>query len=122
MDVWDREMDVLKKTLTRKQLNSYFIQKNCMGITKQMHDAWNKLEAKGLTSELDSAKECAKTYMFFAEKMKIEDLYKNHDDTRKRALSELNKQMPTMVRMLEAIDKRKRVDEKMKQVDKQYMW
>ncbi len=53
------------------------------------------------------------------------DLYRYYGTSKKKHLAELNKQMPKIILMLDAIDKKKRLVEKEKEkgtVSKEFVW
>lgn len=62
---------------------------------------------------------------YFYERQKIMDLYRYYGTSKKKHLAELNKQMPKIILMLDAIDKKKRLVEKEKEkgtVSKEFVW
>lgn len=122
LDVWDREMELLKNTLTSNQLNQFFVHKHGVKVGQILTEAWNRLEQQGLTTELDSVKDRTMAYYYYLEQLKIEDVYRRKDDLRRKALRELNKQKPLMVKMLDAIDKRKQVNAHMRERGNDFVW
>ncbi len=122
IDVWNREMDVIKKTFTKKQLDKYFTLKNGKKVTQILHNTWNKLSDAGLTAELDSTREWSRAYLYYTEQLKMMDLYKNHRNVREKALADLARHMPQMVRMYDAMEKKKRIESRKKEMRKEYVW
>lgn len=121
-DVWGQEMKVIESTLTTEQLNRFFTLKNGAVVSQKTHKAWNQLKAAGLTEELDSASEYPRAFLYYLEQQKITDLYKKNNSLRNRNLSELSKQMPLAVKMLDALEKKKRNEAKPKEVSKDIVW
>lgn len=122
VNLWSDEMDILKKTLDRHQLRSFFITKNAAKVTKEFDKAWAKLVHSGLTEQLDSVKDARDALNYLFSKQMIKDLYRYNGNLQKKNLAELDKSRPKMIRMLEAIDKRERIEEKTKAISKEYIW
>ncbi len=125
LNVWNEEMEVLKKTLSKKQLYIFFRNKNSSKITAEADLAWKRICEAGLSEQLDSVKEMNLAISYFYERQKIMDLYRYYGTSKKKHLAELNKQMPKIVLMLDAIDKKKRLVEKEKEkgtVSKEFVW
>ena len=123
-NVWNEEMEILKTTLDKKQLHSFFVNKNATKVTDEFNKAWKKLEEAGLTEQLDSAKDAnyAVNYMF--NRQMIKDLYRGYGTPQKKNLVELDKNMPKMISMLNGIDKKARIKEEEKNhtVGKEFIW
>lgn len=122
LNVWNREMQVLKKTMTAKQLSSFFYQKNGVAVGGMLKEAWSRLQSAGLTEELDSARECARACLYYHEYLKICDLYKHDAMLRKRNLAELANHMPLMVRMDNALTKQERGSGRRRSTKNEYVW
>lgn len=121
-NVWKQEMNVLRNTLTEKQLERFFSLKNGTKVGKKLKEEWARLTEAGLAAELDSVKDRAKAGRYYHLQQQIMDLYKYDNNTRKRHLAELSKQMPLWVKLIDAQDKQKRVDASKKTVSKDYAW
>lgn len=125
MNVWNEEMEILTKTLTKEQLDRFFRDKNARSVTKEMQAGWKRLTDAGLAEQLDSVNDMARAYFYFHERQKIKDLYKYNGTAQRKHLAELNKSMPTMVRMLDGLDKKARLEENErnnKTVGKEFVW
>lgn len=121
-DVWGQEMKVLENALTTEQLNIFFTLKNGAVVSQKTQKAWSQLKKAGLTEQLDSVTEYGKAFLYYSEQQKITDLYKKNNSLRNRNLAELSKQMPLAIKMLDALSKQKRREEKTKNVSKEYVW
>ena len=122
-DVWGQEMKVIENTLTIEQLNRFFILKNGALVSQKTRKAWNRLQEAGLTEELDSAAEYPRAFLYYSEQQKIMDLYKKNNNLRKKNLTELSRQMPLAVKMLDALEKQqKRNETRQQEVSKEYVW
>lgn len=122
VNVWNEEMDVLKKTLTEKQIRTFFILKNAKKVTQKVRDTWSKLKDADLTNNLDSVSDCARAYMYYHEQQKIMDIHKYYGTPRKKNLAELDKRMPLIIKMYNALEKKKRAAESQKVVEKDFVW
>ena len=125
LDVWKEEMDILKKSLSKEQLDRFFRDKNARSVTKEMHDGWKRLVDAGLAEQLDSVNDMARAYYYFQERQKIRDLYKYNGTAQRKYLAELNKTMPLMIMMLDGLDKKARLEEDEKNnktVGKEFVW
>lgn len=121
-NVWKQEMKALRSTMTEKQLECFFALKNGSRIGKKLKEDWIKLTEAGQTSDLDSISDRAKASRYYMSQYKIMDLYKYENSVRKKQLEELSKQMPLWVKKVDALEKRKRIDERKKEVSKDYVW
>lgn len=125
LNVWNEEMEILTKTLTKEQLDRFFRDKNARSVTKEMQTGWKRLTDAGFAEQLDSVNDMARAYFYFHERQKIKDLYKYNGTAQRKHLAELNKSMPTMVRMLDGLDKKARLEENErnnKTVGKEFVW
>ena len=125
LNVWNEEMEILTKTLTKEQLDRFFHDKNARSVTKEIHAGWKRLVDAGLAEQLDSVNDVARAYYYFQDRQKIRDLYKYNGTAQRKYLAELNKNMPTMIRMLDGLDKKARLDneeKKNKTVGKEFVW
>ena len=125
LNVWNEEMEILTKTLTKEQLDRFFRDKNARSVTKEMQAGWKRLTDAGLAEQLDSVNDMARAYFYFHERQKIKDLYKYNGTAQRKHLAELNKSMPTMIRMLDGLDKKARIEENErnnKTVGKEFVW
>lgn len=127
-NVWNDEMNLLRKTLTPAQLDNFFFSKNGMAVNKDFKDGWSKLAAAGLTQQLDSAKDIPQALTYFYKRRQIKDLFRYYGTSQKKYLAELDKNKPTMIQMLAALEKREREAanrkqrEKNKTVGKEFSW
>lgn len=122
VNLWNEEMEILKKTLDKGQLWSFFRRKNAKKIWDEFDKAWDKLEKAGLTEQLDSAKDAKEAIKYMHSRQMIKDLYRSYGTSQKKYLAELDKSKPKMMRMLDGIDKKARVEEKKKTVGKEFVW
>ena len=124
VNVWNEEMDVLKKTLDKKQLRSFFVNKNSGIVTLEFNRAWKKLKEAGLTEQLDSAKDANDAINYMFNRQMIKDLYRSYGTPQKKYLAELDKNKPKMMSMLEGLEKKARMkeEEKTKTVSKEFVW
>lgn len=122
VNLWNEEMEILKKTLDKGQLWSFFRRKNAKKIWDEFDKAWDKLEKAGLTEQLDSAKDAKEAIKYMHSRQMIKDLYRSYGTSQKKYLAELDKSKPKMMRMLDGIDKKARVEEKRKTVGKEFVW
>lgn len=122
VNLWNEEMEILKKTLDKGQLRSFFVRKNATKVNDEFDKAWAKLEEAGLTEQLDSAKDAKDAMNYMFSRQMIKDLYRSYGTSQKKYLAELDKSKPKMIRMLEGIDKKARIEEKQKTVGKEFIW
>lgn len=122
VNLWNEEMEILKKTLDKGQLWSFFRRKNAKKIWDEFDKAWDKLEKAGLTEQLDSAKDAKEAIKYMHSRQMIKDLYRSYGTSQKKYLAELDKSKPKMMRMLDGIDKKARAEEKRKTVGKEFVW
>lgn len=122
VNLWNEEMEILKKTLDKGQLRSFFVRKNATKVNDEFDKAWAKLEEAGLTEQLDSAKDAKDAMNYMFSRQMIKDLYRSYGTSQKKYLAELDKSKPKLIRMLEGIDKKARIEEKQKTVGKEFIW
>lgn len=122
VNLWNEEMEILKKTLDKGQLWSFFRRKNAKKIWDEFDKAWDKLKEADLTEQLDSAKDAKEAIKYMHSRQMIKDLYRGYGTPQKKYLAELDKSKPKMMRMLDGIDKKARVEEKRKTVGKEFVW
>jgi hypothetical protein len=123
LDVWDMEMRVLTKVLSTKQLDKFFYIKYSSEVNRKVDNCWKRLAEAGLAEELDSTQEVVKARMYYSLQHKISDIFRNNVTARQTNLSELGKEMPQMVRLFEALDKRKKTKiENEKILGKEFVW
>ena len=122
INLWNEEMDILKKTLDKGQLRSFFARKNDAKVTDEFEKAWMKLKKADLTEQLDSAKDAKDAINYIQNRQMIKDLYRYYGTPQKKYLAELDKSKPKMMKMLEGIDKKARVEEKKKTVGREFIW
>lgn len=125
LNVWNEEMDLLRKTLDKKQLDTFFTIKNGIIVSREARQAWKRICDAGLESEVDSAKEMNLAISYYHERQKIKDIYRYYGTPQKKYLAELSRQMPLIVRMVDALDKKARMEEDEKKngtLGKEYVW
>lgn len=125
LNVWNEEMDLLRKTLDKKQLDRFFTIKNGIIVSREARQAWKRICDAGLESEVDSAKEMNLAISYYHERQKIKDIYRYYGTPQKKYLAELSRQMPLIVRMVDALDKKARMEEDEKKngtIGKEYVW
>ena len=122
VNLWNEEMKVLRKTLDKGQLWSFFRRKNYLKVLDEFDKAWDKLKKADLTEQLDSAKDAKEAIKYMHSRQMIKDLYRGYGTSQNKYLAELDKSKPKMMRMLDGIDKKARVEEKRKTVGKEFVW
>lgn len=122
INLWNEEMDILKKTLDKGQLYSFFKIKNTVKVTNEFNKSWEKLQKAGLTEQLDSAKDAKEAISYMFSRQMIKDLYRGYGTPQKKYLAELDKSKPKMISILEGIDKKAKIGEKKKSVNKEFIW
>lgn len=126
LNVWNREMEVLRKTLTPDQLTYFFVIKNLDKVSAEIDNGWKKLTNAGLTENLDSVKEFPLAFRYYQEYYKIKDLYRYYGTSQKKHIAELEKRKPAMVQLLATLDKNTREQEKNKHktktIGKEFVW
>ena len=125
LNVWNEEINLLRGTLSNIQLSIYFYNKNAQAAKKDVEAGWNRLEKADLTEDLDSIKEKVEALKYYQELRKIKDIYRYYGTSQKKYLAELNKRMPKVVLMLDALDKKARIVEERKKngtIGKEFAW
>ena len=126
LNVWNWEMEVLRKTLTPDQLTYFFVIKNLDKVSAEIDNGWKKLADAGLTEQLDSIKEFPLAFRYYQEYYKIKDLYRYYGTSQKKHIAELEKRKPAMVQLLVTLDKNTREQEnnkhKTKTIGKEFVW
>lgn len=126
LNVWNEEMDVLRKSLTSKQLTYFFVIKNLDKVSADIDNGWKKLVNAGLSAQLDSAKEFPLAFKYYQEWYKIKDMYRYYGTSQKKYIAELEKHKPAMVQMIATLDKNEREQKKNKQktktIGKEFVW
>lgn len=110
INIWNEEMDFLQKVFKKKQLEVFFELKNLELINNDLRTAWNKLQVANLDIELDSVVDCSQAYVYYVKKNMIENLYKYQNELRVNNLDELRKHRPYMLRLLEGLESKKRMN------------
>lgn len=121
-NVWNEEMEILKKTLTTKQLSFFFQKKYSKKTNYMVEVGWQKIVDAGLDAQLDKDKERTKAYIYYQEQQRISDLYRYKETQRKRNLVELDKNKPNMIRILETLENQKKQLKQNKNVGKDFVW
>lgn len=128
VNVWNEEMDVLRKTLTNIQLTNFFFDKNGGSVTKEIKSGWQKLVDAGLAEKLDSVKDVNLAFTYYHKRQKIKDIFRYYGTSQKKYLAELDKHKPPMVQMLANLEKKEREAarakkrESNKTVGKEFVW
>ena len=125
LNVWDEEMELLKKKLSTKQYNLFFSIKNRRTVDAELRDAWDRIVEAGLESQLDSAKDVALAHSYLNERQKLKTIYRYRPVAQKKQLDEQRKHRPLMIRMLDALDKKEALnndEEKKKAIAKEFVW
>lgn len=126
LNVWNWEMEVLRKALTPDQLTYFFVIKNLDKVSAEIDNGWKKLADAGLTEQLDSIKEFPLAFRYYQEYYKIKDLYRYYGTSQKKHIAELEKRKPAMVQLLATLDKNTREQEKNKHktktIGKEFVW
>ena len=125
LDLWDEEMAVLTQTLSSRQIDKLFYARHYPEIAREVNDGWKRLEKAGLTEQLDSTQEIIKARMYYSLRHKINDIYRGNRTARRQNLAEIAKQMPQMVRMVDALDRKEKMikeEENNKTIGKEFVW
>lgn len=110
-NVWNEDIEVLEESLSSEQLDRFFMFKYAMSITHTLYSGWKKIVDAGLSGYLDNTADVNKAYRYYLEQKKIKDIYRYRSSAQRKALAELDKHKPDMVRMLETIEKNARMAE-----------
>ena len=117
------EMDVLKKNLSAKQLETVIDEKNGMQAQVKAQRAWNALEEAGVAYELDSLPNVSRARLYYLIEMRYWDMYVEQNEVRDRNLQDLYSSKPKIIKMYEALDEKKRIKEKKeKSVGVEFSW
>lgn len=93
-----------------------------------MDEGWQKIVDEGLSAQLDSAKEMHLAFIYYQKRQKIKDIFRYYGTSQKKYLAELDKNRPLLVKMIDAIDQKRRAAEKEKSqknnktVGKEFVW
>lgn len=122
--VWNEEMEILKTTLDKHQLQSFFRSKNAKSVTTEFDNIMKKLGDAGLTEQIDSIKDVpdAVNYLFY--KQMVKDLYRNFGTSQKRYLSEIDKNKPKIISLFDGLIKKERYREEEQNLNfnKEFIW
>ncbi|MDO4737387.1 MAG: hypothetical protein Q4A50_02060 [Bacteroidales bacterium] len=117
------EMDVLKKNLSAKQLETVIDEKNGMQAQVKAQRAWNALEEAGVAYELDSLPNVSRARLYYLIEMRYWDMYVEQNEVRDRNLQDLYRSKPKIIKMYEALDEKNRIKEKKeKSVGVEFSW
>lgn len=117
------EMNVLKKNLSAKQLETVIDEKNGMQAQVKAQRAWNDLEEAGVAYELDSLPNVSRARLYYLIEMRYWDMYVEQNEVRDRNLQDLYRSKPKIIKMYEALDEKKRIKEKKeKSVGVEFSW
>lgn len=112
------EIAVLGKVFTRKQVEIILDEKNRYEAEVLASKIWDELAKAGLTEELDSTAQMYLTQKYFTLDKRYRDLFVGDDETLHNNLDGLYKSRPKMIKMHEALETRKRVEQKNKEQKK----
>lgn len=117
------EIEVLKKNLTSKQLETVIDEKNNVQARIKAQRAWDALEGAGVSYELDSLPQVSRAQLYYQIEMRYWDLYVEDNEVRDRNLQDLYRSKPKIIKMYEALDEKKRIKEKKeKSVGVEFSW
>lgn len=125
LNVWNEEINILRKTLNTGQIDTLFRYKHAKEVKRQLNEAWTRLTAEGLAGQLDSIMDIKYAYFYYQERHKIKDLYRYYGTSQKKYMAELEKQKPPLVKMLDALDKKARMkaeEKKSGAIGKEFVW
>lgn len=120
MNVWNEEMEFLQKVLSKKQQVGFFELKYIDKINNDLNTAWKKLTDANLDIELDSATDYPQAYQYFVKVNMTNELYRYQEELRVKNLEELRKHQPYVIRLLEGLENKKRVEKK--DVGSEFIW
>lgn len=121
-NVWNEEMNILKKSLDKQQLQSFFMHKNARLVTNEFDKAWDRIKEAGLTEQLDSVNDAKDAVNYMFNRQMIKDIYRGYGTSQKKKLAELESNMPKMIRMLNGLDKKARLRDENKLISKEFIW
>lgn len=117
------EIEVLKKNLTSKQLETVIDEKNNVQARIKAQRTWDALEGAGVSYELDSLPQVSRAQLYYLIEMRYWDLYVEDNEVRDRNLQDLYRSKPKIIKMYEALDEKKRIKEKKeKSVGVEFSW
>lgn len=119
-NIWNEEIEYLQGILTKKQQQGLFELKNLEKINYDLKSAWEKLMDANLEAELDSTTDYPQAYKYFVKLNMINDIYKYNENLRIKNLEELRKHQPYVIRLLEGVENKKRVE--IKNVGSEFVW
>lgn len=125
LNVWNEEMNLLRKTLTKDQLRKFFHSKNAVKVTQELQKAWKRLTDAGLTQQVDSVTDMAFAFVYYHDRQQIRDLYRFYGTSQRKYLAELDKSKPLVIKLLDGLDKAARLkkeEENGKTVGKEFVW
>lgn len=124
INVWNEEMEVLKKTLNKQQLQSFFRIRNAQKVTAEFDEIIEKLKNANLTEQIDSVKDIPDAVNYLFNKQMVKDLYRNRGTEQKRYLIELDKNKPKIISLLDGIYKKEKYmeEEHKAMVGKEFIW
>lgn len=123
LDTGNDEIELIRKTMTPKQLDMYFAQKNARIATKLTEQAWKRLKESGLAEELDSSRHWMQGYVYYKKRQRILDLYRADKKVMDSHLRDLNNSKPQMIRLLDGLNRKASIrKEEDKKVGKDFVW
>lgn len=123
LNVWDEEMNVLQQVLDKKQLTLMFYKKNEPIVSGKIKEGWSRLQNEGLTEQLDSLKDIKQARHYYNESEKMKAIFRYKPSIRKKCLAEINKRKPLMVKLLDALDKKERMNKnEIESVGNEFVW
>lgn len=121
-NVWNEEMEILKKTLDKRQLRTFFVNKNTVKVTDEFDKAWLRLKQAGLTEQIDSVKDVNDAINYLFSRQMVKDLYRHYGTSQKRYPAELDKNKPKIILLLNGLDKKERAVRKEETASKGFIW
>lgn len=122
-DIKKEEISILRKNLTAKQLETVIDEKNNVQAQVKAKRAWEALEQAGVSRELDSLPQVTRAHLYYLIEMRYWDLYVGDNEVRDHNLQDLYRNKPKIIKMYEALDEKKRIQEKKeKSVGVEYSW
>lgn len=123
-NVWNEEMEILRSTLDKHQLQSFFRNKNAKKVTTEFNGIIEKLKDAGLAEEIDSVKDIPDAVNYLFNKQMVKDLYRNYGTSQKKYLSELEKNKPKILNLLDGLSKKEKYKKEQQDntISKEFIW
>lgn len=105
-------MDSLRNYLSKEQLYRILSSKHAIACVNKGEVAWQALKNAGMIENIDSASYCDQAIDYYIMECIINEMYIGHERQLRKNLSDLWKHQPLIVRMMEAIKKKKALAKK----------